>query len=259
MVGSMVNRRAARGSVRVAMTLAMVFCAQCRTLREEPLDGASDGGTDASDARDSERGASCVESGICDPITSAGCEPGTRCWVFSGVEGDTTCVPEGRGRQGDPCASIVDCARGFSCNNERCYAACCGTSDDARCAPYGRDAGASRCAVTIVNSSMNPAFDAIRLCTMPCDPFAQDCPDGMNCYPQSATVRTCAQAGTVAVGAVCRSRTVGECVAGAICVNVTEDGGRVPRCLRVCDPRLPAPCPMGGECILVGSGVGACH
>lgn len=239
---------------RLAIGALIVLIYGCRTLREQPLDAAaSDAETDAA----APTVYPCVEAGSCDPVSNLGCEGETKCWVFSGVEGDTACVPEGRGRHGDPCAQVVDCVRGHSCNNGRCYAVCC-SGDDRQCAAYGNDAGASRCAVEIINSSSNPAFDNVRSCTFPCDPFAQDCPDGMTCFPQSTTVRTCAQAGRVAVGARC-SRTVGECVAGAVCAYVTTDAGRAAQCLRVCDPRRSDSCPDGGACLLVGSGVGACH
>ena len=168
-----------------------------------------------------------VQAGECD-LFLQNCDPGEACYP---TETEPECYSAGFKPEGGECNYANDCQEGLLCigSDNRCHVMCSvDNSVDPKC---------SDCASG--HSSPLAGQANLGVCTPPpddCDLFAQDCREGLACYPDSTGVGSCLTAGGTAAGAACTSGN--ECVPGTVCAD--------DKCLHLCDraaPNCPAEVP----------------
>lgn len=207
-------------------------------------DASSDASFDASldvsiDAPDATADAAADADGgpdpdECDPLANSGCGPGEKCtWSRDeelGVEGRTTCVPDGAVAVGEPCETVGeagsytdDCAGGAFCLGE--CATICNDADDmcpdgTHCATFGR---------------VFMDRPDIGMCIFSCDVLSQNCDVGEACYlapetGEASCVPPAAEVGSQ--GDVCEF--INACEPGYGCIF--DDGTGAPtQCAYHCD------------------------
>lgn len=179
---------------RITITIALLTTLGCGPSRLD--DGATSSGETGSDTASSTETSSADTSDEaqiipkddvmpedCDPYQQD-CPEGEKCVPYGPENGsgwENKCVPiMGQGEPGDPCWYVDatdDCGEGSVCwavedvNGElvgTCHALCGGSPDNPEC-PDG-----SICAMG--------ADSSLAVCTIPCDPLLQDCPNALGCY-----------------------------------------------------------------------------
>jgi hypothetical protein len=157
---------------------------------------------------------------------SSGCSDGSTCIVPRGA-------PDGRGVCVLGCGSEDVSARGRPCS--------AGGIDPAR---------PGICLTFLWRR--DPAVAVLRplqVCTVPCDPLIQNCPQGFVCDASDPAHFGCLPRGLavpIAEGASCGGFPVGECAAGLSCAECGP-GARW-CCRRFCDRRSDQSCPAGRTC-----------
>jgi hypothetical protein len=178
----------------------------------------------------------CSNAGIpCNLVTQQPCLAIEKCTVKGGDAAACTALPAiaSSRDEGETCSYTAtgdNCWRGLLCaqlnesETPKCHKLCDFDGAAGSSCTYG---GASGC-VFQLNSDAG-------LCSLPCDPFVNDCPPGGYCASlvvDNALLFTCLvtpDGGPLSLGAVC-SQTE-ECAAGLICVS----SGATARCSRLCD------------------------
>jgi hypothetical protein len=188
----------------------------------------------------------------CDPFAQD-CPEGEKCVPYgsSGSNWDANkCVPIlGDGQPGDPCTyagpndATDDCAAESHCWDVMdvdgtyvgvCRKFCTGTPDDPMC-PVG-----TSCLVANQGS--------ITLCLQVCDPFAQDCPDGLGCYWVEHDFHCIFTTSDIPLGEPCGY--FNDCIPGTGCMDteVLPDCMGEKCCASYCSISAPE-CPQPGtEC-----------
>ena len=160
---------------------------------------------------------------------AAVCDPNADCFVASGAstaEGICTplCNPAEQTDQtswGQPCSGAIGGGQGV-------------------CRPFIRTYEI-RPEIGVVNTPVG-------VCTIECDPLAQDCPDGFSCDMTDTPEGSAAHWSFACLpnlkpletGSGCDGLPVGQCSKGATCNFDT--------CQKFCDSTAGDPCPSGGTC-----------
>lgn len=173
------------------------------------------------------------------------CPEGQKCMPYSndggGIWNDTMCVPIDRNPrdvgesctvEGDAVSGIDDCVEGAMCfyvdpetNMGECIAFCEGNEAEATC-----DDPCTFCNIT--------SDGILTLCLSDCDPIAQDCGDGLACYPITDTFACAPDVGGEdgAIGSACEFLNV--CDPGTLCGDATmlpDCEGAAGCCTPFCD------------------------
>jgi cysteine-rich repeat protein len=188
--------------------------------------------------------ADCTVEGLeptsCELVPQTGC-PGGACDLD--VTGETVCRDAGEGPMGAACASVLDCAAGYTCSFVASQGICSRfCQDDAQCEGNG-----SLCAygLTIGNQ---PVAD-VSLCSEACDPFSGfGCPAGWACHVSRLTgaggMTSCApHDGGGGAGSFCADDL--DCGIGLGCVATTEQA----RCRKYCEVGATIDCKSPQACV----------
>jgi hypothetical protein len=218
-------------------------------------------------------------SSECDPFVQD-CPPGEKCMPWANDGGNSwnalKCVPIAPDPQqpGEPCtvegsgvSGLDDCDIGSMCwdvdpetNMGTCVAMCVG------------DAGQPLCEDPC-STCIQANEGVLILCLPVCDPVAQDCRDGLACYPVNEDFGCFPDAAGPDLGSAgdpCEF--INACDPGLFCAppeSVPGCTGAAGCCAFFCDPTLAEPCPNaaeGVECVpwdavpdpCVGTPVGGC-
>jgi hypothetical protein len=159
------------------------------------------------------------------------------------------------------CDADADCfvASGASTNEGICTPLC-NPADQTEQANWGQPCsgavggGEGVCRPFLRYYQFSPDFGIgytpVSVCTIECDPLAQDCPDGFSCDLTDTSQGSRAHWSFACLpnlkpletGSACEGSPLGQCSKGATC--------DVAICRDFCDSAAGDPCPSGGTCIV---------
>jgi len=179
-----------------------------------PVDSGTGGDGTSSDTPVDDSGCTPPSGKVCAVYPQCGCASSEKCDV-TGVDGTTSCLPDGTLDMNERCDKGGSCLKGFSCVGSICRPFC---SSDASCA------GTKKGVCHSVQGGTPPAdIPGFKTCFIECDPLAPSKTCGASgCGFLDATTTTCSAAGTGKGAGGCGSSDPNGCAPGYVCLSTGE-------------------------------------